>query len=206
VSLPKGTAWYRVYDATWGYDEHNPDLGDARFSPIDDPRTGKRLPSIYLAATPTAALLETVFHDVHQSSDRIIYDHHLRGKLLAHVQVPAIATLADLRDEQLQRLKLPREAVVASPAEHYPCTRRLAVPEVGRNERLHGFIWHSRQSELTHHEPTEVIVLYGEPRYSSRRGSWKLFGPGSSSLYDGPARLLAEEIAEHLEAVIEPES
>jgi Ca2+-binding RTX toxin-like protein len=38
------------------------------------PSTGQRLPSLYLAATPAAALLETVFHDVHQSSDRIIYE------------------------------------------------------------------------------------------------------------------------------------
>jgi hypothetical protein len=30
-----------------------------------------------------------------------------------------------------------------------------------------------------------------------------MFGPGASSLYDGPGRLLAEEIAESLDAVIE---
>jgi len=48
---------YRVYDGTWGYDEHNPGYGDARFSPIDDPVRGERLPSMYLAATATAALL-----------------------------------------------------------------------------------------------------------------------------------------------------
>ena len=206
VSLAKGTAWYRVYDATWGYDEHNPGYGDARFSPIDDPKTTQRLPSLYLAATPTAALLETVFHDVHQCSDRMVYERDLRGKLLAHVRVPAIAALADLRDAELQRLDLPREAVVSSAAEHYPCTRRLAVSALGRSrKRLHGFIWHSRQSELAHREPAEVVVLYGEPRYSSQRGSWKLFGPGASSLYDGPGRLLAEEVAESLDAVIERE-
>ena len=33
ASLRAGTAWYRVYNATWGYDEHNPGYGDARFSP-----------------------------------------------------------------------------------------------------------------------------------------------------------------------------
>lgn len=203
VSLTRGTAWYRVYDATWGYDEHKPGFGDARFSPVDDPKTGQRLPSLYLAATPAAALLETVFHDVHQSSDLIVYERDLRGKLLAHVRVPAIAALADLRDAELQRLEVPREAVVSCAAEHYPCTRRMAVSALGRSTRLHGFIWHSRQSELAHREPAEVVVLYGEPRYSSRRGSWTMFGPGASSLYDGPGRLLAEEVAESLDAVIE---
>lgn len=206
VSLARGTSWYRVYDATWGYDEHNPGFGDARFSPIDDPKTAQRLPSLYLAATPTAALLETVFHDVHQSSDRIVYERSLRGKLLAHVQVPAIAALADMRDDELQRLDVRRDTVVSSPAEHYCCTRRLAVSILGRSRtRLHGLIWHSRQAELAHRAPTEVAVLYGPPRYSAQRGSWKLFGPGASSLYDGPGRLLVDEIAESLGAVIAPE-
>ena len=85
MPLSAGTPLYRVYDGTWGYDEHNPGYGDARFSPIDDPVHGGRLPSMYLAATPTAALLETVFHDVHHDSARIVYERDLLGKLLARV-------------------------------------------------------------------------------------------------------------------------
>lgn len=207
VTLARGTSWYRVYDANWGYDEHNPGYGDARFSPIDDPRTAQRLPSLYLAATPTAALLETVFHDVHRLGQRTVYERDLRGKLLAHMRVPALSALADLRDPELRRLDVPREAIVASPAEHYPCTRKLAVSALGRTRKqLHGFIWHSRQAELAQFEPAEVVVLFGGPRYSTARGSWKLFGPGASSLYDGSGRLLVDEVAESLGAVIEPEN
>lgn len=204
VTVEAGASWYRVYDATWGYDEHNPGYGDARFSPIDDPATGQRLPSMYLAQTPTAALLETVFHGVHQSSPRVIYERDLRGKLLAYVRGPERAVLADLRDPQLRRLGLARAATVATPAEHYPCTRRLAIAAI-RGKGVHGLIWHSRQAELAAQEPSEVAVLYGEPRYSARRGSWTLFGPGASSLYDGPGRLLVEDVAERLAAVIELE-
>lgn len=206
TSLRNGTTWYRVYDATWGYDEHNPGYGDARFSPIDDPDTGDRLPSMYLAATPTAALLETVFHDLDQNSARVVYEHQLRGKLLAHLSVPAPAVLGDLRDAELSRLGLRRDTIVTTPAEHYPCTRRLAIRALSRppsRRPLHGLIWHSRQAELAGHEPAEVVVLYGASRYASTRGSWRLFGPGASSLYDGPGRLLVEEIAESLGAVIE---
>ncbi len=125
----------RVYDATWGYDEHNPGFGDARFSPFDDPATTGRLPSMYLAATPTAALLETVFHDVHQLSGRVIYERDLRGKLLAHIQVPVAAVLGDLRDTELDRMGLARTQVVSGPAEHYPCTRRLAVAVLSQPRR-----------------------------------------------------------------------
>ena len=127
AELAPGTALYRVYDGTWGYDEHNPGFGDARFSPFDDIGDGHRVPSMYVAATPVAALLETVFHEVHHSSSRIIYQRDLRGKLLAHLELPTAARLGDLRDPELVRLRLSREQVVSSPAEHYPCTRRLAV-------------------------------------------------------------------------------
>lgn len=204
--LRAGSPLYRVYDATWGYDEHNPGYGDTRFSPIDDPATANRLPSMYLAATPSAALLETVFHDVHHVGGRIIYERDLRGKLLAHLRVPAAATLGDLRDPELERLGLSRPQVVSSPAEHYPCTRRLAgaalkAPRRGR--ALAGLIWHSRQAELADTTQVEVVVLFGDPRYPSGRGSWLLFGPGALSLYDGPGRLLVDEIAEALSAVIE---
>jgi hypothetical protein len=204
--LRAGTTWYRVYNATWGHDEHNPGYGDARFSPIDDPADGGRLPSMYLAATPAAALLETAFHDVHHDSGRIVYERNLRGMLMAHVRAPAVAGLADLRDPELARLGLRREQVVSSDAEHYPCTRRLAVAALAqahRRRKVDGLIWHSRQAELAGHDPVEVMVLYGGPRYSSTRGSWRLFGPGASSLFDGPGRLLVDEIAESLSAVIE---
>jgi hypothetical protein len=206
TTLRAGSPLYRVYDATWGYDEHNPGYGDARFSPIDDPTTDTRLPSMYLAATPTAALLETVFHDVHQVSGRIIYERDLRGKLLAHLRLPVVAVLGDLRDPELDRLGLTRLQVVSSAAEHYPCTRRLAGAALHRPRRgraLTGLIWHSRQAELADTHPVDVVVLFGGPRYPSGRGSWPLFGPGASSLYDGPGRLLVDEIAESLRAVIE---
>lgn len=209
VSHEAGATWYRVYNATWGYDEHNPGYGDARFSPIDDPADGARLPSMYLAATPAAALLETVFHEVHHDSSRIVYERDLPGMLMAHVRAPAVATVADLRDPELARLGLGREQVVSSGAEHYPCTRRLAVAALGQSHGrriVQGLIWHSRQTELGVHDPVEVIVLYGGSRYSATRGSWRLFGPGASSLYEGPGRLLVDEVAERLAAVVELEA
>ena len=208
TALRAGTELYRVYDATWGYDEHNPGYGDARFSPIDDPGSGVRLPCMYLAASPTAALLETVFHDVHTSGGRVVYERDLRGKLLAHVRAPAVAALGDLRDPALARLGVDRGAAVSSPAEHYPCTRRLASAAIAaprRGRPLQGLIWHSRQAELAGTEPVEVVALFGGPRYPSGRGSWSLFGPGASSLYDGPGRLLVDAIAERLGAVVDLE-
>jgi hypothetical protein len=203
-ALRRGRSLYRVYDGTWGYDEHNPGLGDSRFAPIDDPVSGKRLASMYLGETPTTVLLETVFHDVHADGSGVVYEKHLSDKLLAHVRVPVTATLGDLRDPRLTELGLARHEVVSSPAEHYPCTRRLAIAALrqAHTPPLQGLIWHSRQVELAGKPPQEVIVLLGE-RYPAKRGSWRRFPPGSQNLYEGPGRLLVERIAVELCAVIE---
>ena len=101
---------------------------------------------------------------------------------------------------------LDRDEVVASPAEHYPCTRRLAVEGLARTFTqgvLQGFIWQSRQAELAGEEPAEGIVLFGDRRYPSGRGTWSLAPPGLTALYEGPGRLLVDQIAEQLRAVIE---
>ena len=184
--------------------KHNPGIGDTRFAPIDDPATGNRLPNMYLGETPTTVLLETVFHDVHEDGSNVIYEQHLAEKLLAHVQVPVDATLGDLRDPQLEELDLQRSEVVSSSAEHYPCTRRLAIAalEQSHDPPLQGLIWHSRQAELAGRPPEEVIVLFGE-RYPSKRGSWQRIGPGSQNLFEGPGRLLVDRIAVDLGAVVE---
>ena len=206
-ALRRGRSLYRVYDGTWGYDEHNPGLGDTRFAPIDDPVSGKRLPSMYLGETPTTVLLETVFHDVHRDGSGVVYERHLSEKLLAHVRVPATATLGDLRDERLAELGLARHDVVSSPAEHYPCTRRLAIAALRQSHTppLQGLIWYSRQAELAGKPPQEVVVLFGQ-RYPAKRGSWRRFPPGSQNLFEGPGRLLVERIAVELGAVIETDA
>src|SRR5664279_3074310 len=203
AEMASGTARYRVYDGTWGDDEHNPGFGDARFSPFDDVGDGHRVSSMYVAATPAAALLETVFHEVHQSSGRIIYQRDLRGKLLAHLKLPSAARLGDLRDAELVRHRLSRDQVVSSPAEHYPCTRRLAVAARAQDGSLQGLIWHSRHAELADHPATEVLVLFGDS-FPSGRGSWPL--TGIRNLSDGPGRLLIDQVAEDLDALVEPEN
>jgi hypothetical protein len=204
VTLARGRTLYRVYSGTYGYDQHNPGFGDTRFAPIDDPTTGKRLPNMYLGETPTTVLLESVFHDVHDAGSKVIYDHQLVGKLLAHMVVPDDARLGDLRDPALDELGLTRGEVVSSPAEHYPCTRKLAIAALGQSHTppLQGLIWHSRQAELAKAPPQEVIVLFGE-RYKAKQGTWKLVAPGLQNLYEGPGRVRVDEIATDLKATVE---
>ena len=153
--------------------------------------------------------METVFHEVHHSSSRIIYQRDLRGKLLAHLTLPTAARAGDLRDPELVRLRLSRDQVVSSPAEHYPCTRRLAVAARAQDGSLQGLTWHSRHAELAGQPAapggTAVLVLFGDS-FPSGRGSWPLTGPGIRNLDEGPGRLLIDQVAEDLDARVEPET
>jgi hypothetical protein len=72
--------------------------------------------------------------------------------------------------------------VVSSPAEHYPCTRRLAIAARAQDGSLQGLIWHSRHTELAGHPATEVLVLFGDS-FPSGRGSWPLTGHARPPTY-----------------------
>jgi len=202
TSLQTNAPWWRCYDSTWGYDEFNPGNGDTRFAPfVDD--SGTPVPASYLAAERTAALLETVFHDIHQSADRIIYEADLRRMNLCASLAPTSAVLVDLRDDSLRAVGVDRSALVSTPTEHYPCTRRVARALYLRYPNAHGLIWHSRQAELIQAMPVEVVILFGD-RYPSGRGGWQRVGFGSIALVEGPGRILVDEMASLLGGVVIP--
>ncbi len=201
--IATGVPQFRCYDGRWGYDEANPGYGDARFSPFDS-TGGDRVATLYLGETPLAALLETVFHDVHHLAGKLVYDSSLRASLLANVVTPTDLRLADLRDPVLNALGLQRTQIASSPSEHYPCTRRLArrIHDVGAaGAPVDGILWHSRQAELHGAVPAEVMVVFAD-RYNPGRGGWTRIGPGSQNLYEGPGRLLAERVALEVGATI----
>lgn len=204
VRVPQGTPLYRVYDSTWGYDEPNPGFGDTRFAPFDT-LSGTRVPVMYAGETDTAALLETVFHAVHQSAPRWIKESHLRKQLLVHLAVPADLHLVDLRDEVLTDAGIGRDQLVSTPSEHYPCTRLIAqhlhtvYVETGLAQ---GLVWHSRQAELARRPPAVVLMVFSNA-YGVARGGWQRIGPGTRNLLEGPGRLRVDEIATELDATID---
>ena len=201
--LSSGRHLSRVYDSTWGYDEHNPGYGDTRFAPFDTSK-GIRVPSMYLAESEQAALLETVFHEVAATGDRIVYERQLQERLLVTVATPVDAVLLDLRDDALDAVGIARSQLVSSPAEHYPCTRRVAAALHAGYPDSQGLCWHSRQAELTGHGRIEVVVLFGD-RYPSGRGTWTRVG-GPGALYTDRGRVLVDELAATLDAVVLPQN
>lgn len=110
---------------------------------------------------------------MHPSGTRVVYERDLRAQLLAHVLTLNQLRLADLRDPALTAAGIDRAALVSSPSEHYPCTRRVARAVHGPAPgtlAVQGMLWHSRQTELHDGPPTEVMVVFTS-RYASR-GEW----------------------------------
>lgn len=207
-ALLPGQTWYRAYDGQFGRDEYNPGYGDTRFAPVES-AAGRRVATVYLAADETSALLETIFHTIDAPSVApgpavavpAVPESRLRNWLVTAMESPEPALLADFRDPALTALGVTRPQLITSPAEHYPCTRRIAVAVHHDPRGVAGIIWHSRQAELTGHGSVETVVLFGD-RHVSRRGQWIPREAGSRSLFEGRGRDLAEQIAARLGARI----
>jgi len=207
-ALLPGQVWYRAYDGQFGRDEYNPGYGDTRFAPIES-ATGRRVPTMYLAADETSALLETIFHTVDAPSAApgpplaapTVPEGKLRSWLVTALESPTPAQLADFRDPALAAMGVERPQLITSPAEHYPCTRRIATAVHHDPRGVAGIIWHSRQAELTGHGAVETVVLFGD-RHVSGRGQWIPREAGSRNLFEGPGRDLAEQAAARLGARI----
>jgi hypothetical protein len=173
--LEAGTTFFTAYRTA------HPDLfnasghGSTRFAPVTD-ATGSNVPTIYGSASQTAALLETVFHDVHASvRPRLITSMALRERGLLRLTLPHRIVLFDLRDEALARMGLLRHQLTTTTAAHYVCTREWASSLLNRGvgrARPVGIVWHSRVAELARLESplfgdllrgptTEVFVLFG---------------------------------------------
>lgn len=203
TSSPTSQHWYRVYDARDGYGVPNPGYGDTRFAPFDSARSGIRVPTLYLAQTLEAALLETSLHNVHELQPREVAESSLAGKLHARVIPPEALRLVDLRDPQLKTWGLERENISSSSAEHYPCTRRVARAIHASPDAPAGIVWHSRQAELNGEAAAEVVVIFAD-RVPHARGDWRLplARNASGALLEGHGRLLLDELAESLQVTI----
>ena len=208
VYLESGRTLHRVFETAHSLLSFNDSgRGDARFSPLD----GRA--HLYGADTRTVAFLETVFHNVHALTPRLIYEAtDLAGRGLGRLAVDRRVPLVDLRDQALGHLGLERHQLVATTAAHYPCTRQWA--DVLLDRRIggispSGLLWNSRIAELAGADSpllddllegstSEVCVLYDDDRITlsdAGGGFTNLVGPTHG-------RLLLDQIAEQLDATL----
>lgn len=187
--------------------------GGGRFSPLVI--GGEVVPTMYAAATQTVALLETSFHDVGEPGTRIISESlHLARRGLVALTPRQPLPLFDLRDEALSLLGLSREQLVATTPDHYPCTREWAVTLHGRRVgpiTPVGLVWQSRIAELATARSlllgdllasaSDAYLFFGD-RAPVDSAAWQPGDPHYEDLSTGNGRILAEQIAEQLGAVI----
>jgi hypothetical protein len=189
--------------------------GNGRFSPIAS--EAGLIPTLYAARSQTVALLETAFHDVHQLGVRLISERtQLATRGLVAISVPKRIAMVDLTDPGLARMGLDRGQLVATSPQHYACTRAWADALHRRRYGGHlaaGLVWRSRVAELAEADSmlstdllrvaAEVYVFFGD-RITPDPNDWLPGDPRYDDLSVGSGRLLAEQIAEQLGAVIVP--
>ncbi len=187
--------------------------GNARFSPLAI--DSAIIPTMYAAVTQTVALLETSFHDVHQVGTRIISASlQLAPRGFVALTVPATLALIDLGNDGLANVGLTGSQLIATTPEHYACTRQWAATLHGRRIGPvvpSGILWQSRIAELAAGDSLlmgdllkvadPVCLLFGD-RVTTRPADWRPGDPHYEDLSSGDGRLLAEQIAEQLQAVI----
>ncbi len=215
VALETGEPFFTAFSARhWPTLFNSSGQGRSRFAPLVN-SAGAVVPTLYGARTRTAALLETVFHDVHENTSRDItfLDLHHRG--LAGLNVAERLVLVDLRDAELDKLGLERSQLVTSPAAHYRCTTDWAAALHGRRVGAAvtvGLLWRSRVAELARHDSPllgdllpgaseEVFVLFGDLLTTTEAKAYSPLVESSDLSARGSLPLVAS-IAEQLGATL----
>jgi hypothetical protein len=162
-------------------------------------------------------MLESCFHGVHGLATRTISEPlDLAPRGLVALNAPLSLPLFDLTNDQLARIGITRAQLVATTPEHYARTREWAMALHGRRiggVTPAGLLWQSRIAELAQADSlllgdlltiaSEIFVLFGD-RVPSDPAAWNPGDPRYDDLTIGDGRLLAEQIAEQLGAVIVP--
>lgn len=165
-----GGHYHRTLRSARPADQLVPGKGDTRFAPIPGAS------HVYLGRTATVTLLEVVFRD---TSNTGMYRAALEGWCSAPVTLRAPLRLIDLRDGELDRLGIARDALVATESKHYPCTRAWATAlhaHQVNGASPDGILWYSRQGDvyrqrhssgllgdLLTHDSVEVAIVWDPP-------------------------------------------
>lgn len=161
----KAAHWYRVhpFDARTGAFApaafNGSGLGNARFSPLADPVSGKTIPTLYAAKSERGAIAEIVLHDVPNPSTGYLHDlqrDYQAGLHLSRIHAAELR-LANLTSMGLQAAGLQPFDLFAGDKPDYPRTRAWALWIWQNQPQAQGLRWMSRRDNQC-----EAIMLFGD--------------------------------------------
>lgn len=158
-------AWYRVHEFDPATGRYAPQAfndsgrGNARFSPLVDPASGRVIPTLYAASTPRGAIAETVLHNVPNPSTGYLHDlaADKAGPLhLSRLALPEL-DVVNLTSTGLQAVGLQPHQLFATEQIDYPRTRRWSLWIWQHMPHAHGLFWMSRRDNRH-----QVLMLFGD--------------------------------------------
>lgn len=158
VILKAGATLVRVHDPNFSGDSFNRCRGGlTRFAPLALP-AGDCLPTLYAADDYESALFETVFHDVaFDARPAYVALSKLTSRAYSRIVTNKDLVLANLREADLNKLRLTRALLIDTLATQYPTTGRWAEGFHRKDPRIMGLAWTSRRCD-----PQSAYVLFGD--------------------------------------------
>lgn len=143
-TISAGSEFWRAYSSR-GPVNFNPGKGrPTRFAPIQV--RGATLSTMYVGETKSAALSESLFHDVPVTGPaRRIPESRLASWTLHLLVCTRELRIARLRGPGLARIGITHGQLVESPATEYPYTAAWAEAVLESTPDVDGLIWTSRQ-------------------------------------------------------------
>ncbi|WP_417657116.1 RES family NAD+ phosphorylase [Pseudidiomarina aestuarii] len=157
ITLQEGENIHRVHSTEFSETQFNPGFGNARFSPIYD-KDGNKIPTIYGAFTVEVALMETVFHDLPESTFGTTFNvKDFNGRSYSVIAAQNDLSLASVSDTGARHLGISEHDLIHSSAAHYSYTRQWAEAIHHQHPDIQGMIWTSKQNSSD-----RAIMLYGD--------------------------------------------
>lgn len=158
LTITSGTRLHRVHQSQYGATELNPSTtGNARFSPICD-KNGKPVATIYAAGTRDSALMETLFHDVPNTSGlKSLDSDKMHGLVHSEIKAAKDINVVDLSSIPLRKLGLTRKQLIDTEKDSYPLTRQWAEAIHTQCTDAQGMSWTSRQDDTA-----RAYVFFGD--------------------------------------------
>jgi hypothetical protein len=139
--LEFGSTLLRVHHNRFKGTQFNPGKGSpTRFAFVKNP-AGRRVSSLYAAATEEAAIAETLLHDIPITGGTLPFERYA-PTVMSRLKVTKPLRMAAFHGLGLRRLKVTAEELTSSPASSYPQTAAWA--QASYDSGFDGCVWMSR--------------------------------------------------------------